>query len=68
MLLLKKIFILIRLHRYRWTHTPGKIADNDTADVTCEWWHRYDLDVAFAAKLGATAFRVSIAWERSTYR
>ncbi len=45
-------------------HTPGKITDSSTADVTCDHFHRWRDDVALMADLGLNAYRFSIAWSR----
>lgn len=47
-----------------WTKLPKKIADASDAERAAEFWRRYPEDVAWAQKLGANAFRFSIAWER----
>lgn len=45
-------------------HTPGKIANNDTGDVACDFYHRYKEDTQHIKALNAKAFRFSIAWSR----
>ncbi len=45
-------------------HTPGKIANGDTADVGCDHYHRYKDDIALMAQMGLKAYRFSIAWPR----
>jgi beta-glucosidase len=45
-------------------HTPGKIANGDTADVACDSYHRYKEDTQLLKGLGANAYRFSIAWPR----
>src|SRR3712207_622037 len=45
-------------------HTPGNIANGDTGDVANDHYHRYAEDVALIRKIGATAYRFSIAWPR----
>jgi beta-glucosidase len=47
-----------------WTHSPGKIADGSDAEVATDFWNRYEEDFDLAQRLGANAFRLSIAWER----
>lgn len=48
----------------RFTHTPGKIKDNDNGDVACDHYHRMPEDVALMSWLGVNAYRFSIAWPR----
>jgi beta-glucosidase len=46
------------------THTPGKIAGDDTGDVACDHYHRYREDVQLMRELGLNSYRFSIAWGR----
>jgi len=46
------------------SHTPGKVFNNDNGDVACDSYHRYEEDVALLKKLGVKAYRFSIAWPR----
>ena len=46
------------------SHTPGKIKNNDTGDVAVDMYHRYKGDVQSMKALGAKAYRFSIAWSR----
>jgi beta-glucosidase len=48
----------------RFSHTPGKIANNDTGDVACDHYHRYREDIALMRSLGLKAYRFSISWPR----
>jgi beta-glucosidase len=48
----------------RFTHTPGRVAAGDTADVACDHYHRYREDVAIVAELGLSAYRFSVSWPR----
>ncbi|PKO04599.1 MAG: beta-glucosidase [Chloroflexi bacterium HGW-Chloroflexi-3] len=48
----------------RFSHTPGKILNNDTGDVADDHYHRYREDVALMIKLGLKAYRFSISWPR----
>lgn len=43
---------------------PGKIANNENADVSCDFYHRYRDDIALMKKLGIRAFRMSFCWSR----
>lgn len=49
---------------YRFSRTPGAIANGDTADVACDHYRRYANDVDLMQSLGLQAYRFSIAWGR----
>lgn len=46
------------------SHTPGRIAHGETADVACNHYHRWEEDLDLAAAIGLRAYRFSIAWPR----
>ena len=46
------------------SHTPGRVANNDTGDVACDSYHRYAEDVALLKNLGVSAYRMSLSWSR----
>ena len=48
----------------RFAHTPGKVTDGDTGDVTCDHYRRFESDVDLMHSLGLNAYRFSIAWGR----
>ncbi|KAL2630523.1 hypothetical protein R1flu_015209 [Riccia fluitans] len=48
----------------KFTMTPGKIADNTTADITVDQYHRYEEDIELIEDLNMDAYRFSIAWSR----
>jgi beta-glucosidase len=48
----------------RFSHTPGKIKNNDNGDVACDSYHRYKEDVALLKALNLKSYRFSIAWPR----
>lgn len=48
----------------RFSHTPGKIRNNDTGDVACDHYHHWKEDVALMKQLGLKAYRFSISWPR----
>ncbi len=48
----------------RFSHTPGKVLNNDTGDVADDHYHRYREDVALMKTLGLKAYRFSISWPR----
>ena len=48
----------------RFAHTPGRIANDEHADITADHVHRWREDVDRMAELGLRAYRFSIAWPR----
>lgn len=46
------------------SHTPGMVDGGDTGDVACDHYHRWPEDIALMRRLGAEAYRFSIAWPR----
>jgi len=48
----------------RFSHTPGKIQDGNTGDVTCDHYHHWQEDLDAIKKLGLNAYRFSVAWPR----
>lgn len=46
------------------SHTKGRVANNDTGDVACDSYHLYGEDIKLLKNLGARAYRLSIAWSR----
>lgn len=48
----------------RFTHTPGKIKNNDNGDIAADHYHRYQEDVDLMKAIGLRAYRFSIAWSR----
>ena len=46
------------------SHTPGKTHNGDTAEISCDHYHKYKQDVALMAEQGLKAYRFSIAWPR----
>ncbi|MBI4532989.1 MAG: beta-glucosidase [Candidatus Melainabacteria bacterium] len=46
------------------SHTPGKVANGDTADVSCDHYHRFAEDIALMRQMGLKAYRFSISWPR----
>jgi len=49
---------------HTFAHTPGKIEDGETADVSCDQYNRYREDIELMRGLGLGAYRFSIAWPR----
>jgi beta-glucosidase len=46
------------------SHTPGKVHNNETGDVACDHYHRLQSDLDLIKSLGVDAYRFSIAWPR----
>ncbi|MFG2894192.1 GH1 family beta-glucosidase [Streptomyces sp. NPDC048248] len=46
------------------SHTPGKIDNDDTGDLACDHYHRWREDIALMRRLGVGAYRFSLAWPR----
>jgi beta-glucosidase len=49
---------------HRFSHTPGRVQDGDTADISCDHYRRYESDVDLMQSLGLNSYRFSIAWGR----
>jgi beta-glucosidase len=45
-------------------HTPGRIANGETGDISVDHYHRYKEDVALMKELGLDAYRFSTSWSR----
>ncbi|MFE5617651.1 GH1 family beta-glucosidase [Streptomyces sp. NPDC056463] len=46
------------------SRTPGAVDNGDHGDVACDHYHRWPEDIALMGRLGADAYRLSIAWPR----
>jgi beta-glucosidase len=46
------------------SHTPGKIVNDENGDVTIDHYHRYKEDVALMADMDLRHYRFSTAWTR----
>jgi beta-glucosidase len=46
------------------SHTPGKIANNENGDVAADHYHRWKEDIALLSDMGIQAYRFSTAWSR----
>ncbi|MFX5801437.1 family 1 glycosylhydrolase, partial [Acinetobacter baumannii] len=44
------------------SHTPGKVLNNDTGDVACDFYHKYKEDIQLMKSLNVQSYRFSIAW------
>ena len=43
---------------------PTKVHNNDTGDVACDHYHKFEEDIALMKDMGLKAYRFSIAWAR----
>jgi beta-glucosidase len=48
----------------RFSHTPGKVKNNENGDVACDQYNLYPQDFALARKLNCNSYRFSISWPR----
>jgi beta-glucosidase len=46
------------------SHTPGKILNDDRAETACDHYRRIKEDVALLKDLGVSAYRFSVSWPR----
>lgn len=46
------------------SHTPGRVRNNENGDVACDHYHRYKEDVQLIADLGVEYYRFSVSWPR----
>ena len=47
-----------------YSHTSGKIQNNDNGDVACDHYNLWPKDIKLLKKLGVKAYRLSISWPR----
>jgi beta-glucosidase len=46
------------------SHTPGRIINEENGDVAADHYHRWKQDLALLSELGIQAYRFSLAWPR----
>ena len=46
------------------SHTPGKVRNNENGDVAADHYHRWKEDIALMSELDIKAYRFSTAWPR----
>lgn len=46
------------------SHTPGKVFNDDNGDIACDHYHKYEEDLDLLAQLGVDSYRFSISWTR----
>jgi beta-glucosidase len=47
-----------------WCRQPGKVWSDNTGDVACDHYHRYDEDARIMGEIGLKAYRFSVCWPR----
>lgn len=45
-------------------HTPGRVRNGETADVSTDHYHRFREDIAIMKEMGCKAYRFSVSWAR----
>ena len=48
----------------RFSHTPGKVKNDEHGDVACDHYNRFEDDIKLAKELKLDAYRFSISWPR----
>ncbi len=48
----------------RFAHTPDRVQNDETGDIACDHYRRWEEDVRLMTELGLTAYRFSISWSR----
>ncbi len=48
----------------RFSRTPGRINNNDSAEIACDHYHKYVEDIQIMKELGIKSYRMSISWAR----
>lgn len=48
----------------RFSHTPEKVLNEDTGDVSCDHYHKYKRDVQIMKEMGLKGYRLSVSWPR----
>lgn len=46
------------------THAGGNVANDDTGDVACDSYNKYEVDVDLIAEMGLKYYRFSLSWSR----
>lgn len=46
------------------SHKGGTIFSDDTGDIACDAYHRFEEDIALMASIGVKAYRFSVCWPR----
>jgi beta-glucosidase/6-phospho-beta-glucosidase/beta-galactosidase len=48
----------------RWTHQGGRVRNNDTGDIACDSYNRYEEDIRIMSNMGVDFYRFSLSWAR----
>ena len=46
------------------THKKGKIKNNETGDLACDFYNKYSSDIGLVKQMNMDVFRFSLAWSR----
>src|SRR5688500_10076604 len=46
------------------SHKKGRIRNGDTADISCDFYHKFPQDLALMRSMNIQNFRFSISWSR----
>uniref|UniRef100_A0A3P9M8Q0 Lactase n=1 Tax=Oryzias latipes TaxID=8090 RepID=A0A3P9M8Q0_ORYLA len=46
------------------SHTPGKVANNDNGDISCDSYNKIDVDIGLLKQIKVSHYRFSISWPR----
>jgi beta-glucosidase len=49
---------------HRFAHSPGHVTGDETGDVACDHYRRWEDDLALLARLRLNAYRFSVSWSR----
>ena len=48
----------------RYSHTPGRVLNNDNGDVACDHYHLWEEDLRLVKQSGSNTYRFSLSWPR----
>lgn len=48
----------------RFSHTPDKVLNGATGDVSCDHYHKYKRDIRMMKEMGLKGYRLSVSWPR----
>jgi beta-glucosidase len=48
----------------RYSHTPGRVLNDDNGDVACDHYHLWEEDLRLVKQSGSNTYRFSLSWPR----